>query len=206
MSFKFPLMPGSTLLIGEEQQMQSTVVRHVAGNWLAKGRKVFNFVSDKLDMAGDALHMRDWLQAHDVDPAALANFIPVLPVSSKYEVTDQLVEEDQPLVIRDLGRSTKRLIAGDVWLNAAMELARKLRIAVLTAGQYGPHGPPAPKLHEYVADEIWQCKAGLNLSLTLQQFRPGKRVVKFTGKDMPANVIGLSNVDPDDVLLDAALH
>jgi hypothetical protein len=202
-NFELPLPEsGSILFIGAEQQMASIAARQIIGRTLLAGGSVKMLVADDYSGDADMAQVRDWLNGQGENTKSLDR-LSVLHRFRDYRDPEALVSaierkgfaDHKPLlIVRDGASDMSPLLPGASWLNLAEQLALTMSCRVLTTGHYGPAAMPAPPdLLKYNSDQAWLCQAGLNLSLTMREQKPGNAVVHFNGVALPYGAIGFEN-------------
>lgn len=181
---------GSILVTGFESNLQSPIARVLTAQHLASGGTVIALVDDESDGKEQTGAMTDALRSLDIDASALDRFH-TFADTRKYRTSDELVAaikkhrwfNDGPvLVLRDLGHDMTELLPGASWLSIAEEAALLLDTRILTVSHHGRSGIPAPNYEKFQADEVWQCVAGLNLTVTLTRRKPTDATVHLAGK------------------------
>ncbi len=201
-NFNLPMPEsGSILFIGAESNMQSIAARQIVGRTLLAGGSVKLLVADEYSGDADMATVRDWL--HGQNEIADLSRLSVLhrfrdyrdPETLARTITKNGMMDKAPLLIlRDGASDMSPLMPGASWLDLAEQIALLMSCRVLTTGHYGPAAMPAPPdLLKYEADQVWLCQAGLNLSLTMREQKPGDALVHFNGVALPYGAIGFEN-------------
>jgi hypothetical protein len=179
---------GSILITGFESQLQGPIGRQLVAEHLMAGGRAAIMVDSESDGREAAGQMSDMVRAMDVNPKVLDRFVIVPNVKSyrdaealQFAIDKRSTAKGPLLIVRPLAGEMTELHADDPWLPLAEELALVMNARVLTVAHYGRSGLPAPVLANFPADEVWDCKAGLNLSVVLTRHVPSPLTVTLEG-------------------------
>ena len=203
---KFDLpMPdsGSILFIGAESNMQSIAARQIVGRTLLAGGSVKMLLATEYGGDAEIACVRDWLHGQGEGAKCLER-LSALHRFRDYQTPEALADaitgksegaiKTPLLILRDAASDMTPLLPGASWLDLAEQVALLMSARVLTTGHYGPAAmPQPPDLLRYEADQVWLCQAGLNLSLTMRQRKPGEVVAHFNGVALPYGSVGFEN-------------
>lgn len=185
---------GSVILTGFEQQMQSIVGRQIVAQHLESGGMAVALVDHESDGREQTAAMADTLRCRESHPWAIDRFKVVMAdrnaaIHASIDVAQFKNRKKPLLVIRDLGSAMRGLPPGDPWLSVADDLALAIDAPVWTVCHHGRVGFPAPRYSDYAADAVWQCVAGLNLTVQLTRHVPSSATIKLLGKVLHGGTI-----------------
>lgn len=189
----------STLLIGAESNMQTTVAYEAVANALCAGATVCLLAETQGDINVFRSHITLWLRARERNPdhATRVFGLPdyrqarsaeelapqILKACQGRHETNEAAQAKELVVFLDKASEMLATLPGDHRLGICADLADWLpNAAILVSAHHGPELVPAPPLATYRADQIYRVQsAGIAMNITVTPVKPPGDRIKLRG-------------------------